>query len=75
MRETTRLEVVHDGAQWSITEHGIGRLSSYPTKLVAAAAGHALARLHTPSKLVIRNVNGTIDTEHTYDRPAKATQG
>jgi hypothetical protein len=73
MKQITRLEIAADGGKWSITEHGIGRLSSYPTKVAAAEAGHAMARMHTPSKLIIRKENGSIDTEHTYDRPGKST--
>ena len=73
MRQITRLEIAADGERWNLNEHGIGRLSSYPTKTAATQAGQAMARLHTPSKLIIRNDNGTIDAEHTYDRPGKPT--
>jgi hypothetical protein len=72
MRQTTRLEVVADGARWNITERGIGRLSSYPTKVAATAAAQAMARLHTPSELIIRNDNGTIDAQHNYEAPKPA---
>ena len=66
MRETTRLEVTAAGEKWNIVEKGIGRLSSHPTKVAATAAARAVAALHTPSELVIRNLDGSIEAEHSY---------
>jgi hypothetical protein len=67
-RQFTRLEIVADGAKWDVREHGIGRLSSHPTKLAATAAARAVAVIHTPCELVIRNSDGTIESEQTYPR-------
>jgi hypothetical protein len=68
-KQLTRLEVVADGAKWNVREHGIGRLSSHPTKVAATAAARAVALIHTPCELIIRNDNGTIESEQTYHRP------
>lgn len=65
-RKTTRLEVALQGAKWDVREHGIGRLSSHPTKVEAAAAARAVAVIHTPCELIIRNMDGTIESEQTY---------
>jgi hypothetical protein len=69
IRESTRLEVVSDGAKWNVRERGIGRLSSHPTKVAATAAARAVAAIHTPCELVIRKSDGTIESEQTYHRP------
>ena len=73
MRKLTRFEVVADGGKWNITERGIGRLSSYPTKAAATTAAQAMAKLHTPSELIIRTAAGTIDSEHSYDVPKRTS--
>ncbi len=70
-RPTTRLEVVADGAKWNVCEIGIGRLSSHPTKDKATAAARAIANIHTPAELVVRNQDGSIETEHSYRAPVK----
>ena len=69
IRQSTRLEVVADGAKWNVRERGIGRLSSHPTKLAATTAARTVAAIHTPCELVIRNSDGTIESEQTYHRP------
>lgn len=66
IRQLTRLEVAPAGAKWNVREHGIGRLSSHPTKTAAAAAARAVAAIHTPCELIIRNSDGTIESEQTY---------
>lgn len=65
-RQSTRLEVVPDGEKWMVREHGIGRLTSHPTKAAATAAAKAVAALHTPCELVIRNDDGSVESEQTY---------
>jgi Uncharacterized protein conserved in bacteria (DUF2188) len=71
MRRITRLEVVTAGAKWNVTEHGIGRLSTHQTRAAAEAAARAIAALHTPSELIIRNQNGSIDSQHKYPQTPK----
>lgn len=66
MINKTRLEVVADGDKWNVREHGIGRLSSHPTKVAATAAARAVATLHAPSELTIRNSDGSLDSQHNY---------
>jgi hypothetical protein len=71
MREVTRFEVVTAGAKWNVTEKGIGRLSTYLTKDAAEAAAREMAGIHTPSELVIRRADGTVESEQTYAAPPK----
>lgn len=70
-RPTTRLEVVAAGEKWNVSEKGIGRLSSHPTKLAATAAARAVANLHPPCELIIRKQDGTIESEQTFHSPSK----
>ena len=65
-KQTTRLEVVADGAKWSVREHGIGRLSSHPTKVAATAAARSVAAQFHPAELTIRNSDGTVESQHAY---------
>ena len=65
-RQSTRLEVVAEGTKWDVRERGIGRLSSHPTKLAATTKARAVAAMHTPCELIIRNDDGTIESEQTY---------
>ena len=67
-RQSTRLEVVADGEKWSVRELGIGRLTTHPTQLAAAAAARAVATLHAPCDLIIRKRDGTIESQQTYHR-------
>ena len=69
MRQTTKLEVIADGAKWNVHEPGIGRLSSHPTKVAATQAARATAVQHTPCHLIIRKADGTIESEQTYHKP------
>ena len=66
MRQTIRLEVVPFASKWNITERGIGRLSTHPTMAAAKEAARAIANLHTPSQLIIRNEKGEIEEEINY---------
>jgi hypothetical protein len=68
-RQSTRLEVVADGEKWSVREHGIGRLSSHATKVAATTAARAVATLNTPSELIIRKADGSIESEQSFQRP------
>lgn len=65
MRESTRLEVVAAGDKWDVREHGIGRLSSHPTQLEATKAARAVAAIHKPCEIVIRNSDGSSESERT----------
>ena len=67
-RETTRLEVVGEGAKWEVRERGIGRLTSHPDKAAATVAARAVAVLHTPAELIIRNDDGSIASEENFPR-------
>ena len=67
-RQTTRLEVVADGAKWSVKEHGIGRLNSYGTELEATQAARAIGAQHAPCELIIRKADGSVETEHIHGR-------
>jgi hypothetical protein len=64
-REATRLEVVADGDKWNVREVGIGRLSSHATQVEATNAARAVARIHRPCELTIRNADGTTESERT----------
>ena len=70
-RQLTRLDVVAHGEKWNVREHGIGPLSSHPTKAAATAAARAVAQLHTPSELIIRNEKGAIESKDSYPAPAR----
>ena len=67
-RQSTRLEVAHDGTKWTVREHGIGRLTSHATQQEAKQSARAVAALHTPCELTIRDSNGTIAAEESYPR-------
>lgn len=68
-RQSTKLEVVAEGGKWQVREHGIGRLTSHPDKLDATKAARAVAAIHTPCELIIRNDDGTVDSQEVYNRP------
>ena len=70
-RQSTRLEVAPDGEKWMVHEPGIGRLTSHADKLAATAAARAVAAIHTPCELIIRNDDGSIASEEVYPRPTK----
>jgi hypothetical protein len=70
-RESTKLEVVPDGAKWIVREHGIGRLTTHPDKSHATAAARAVAAIHTPCELVIRNADGSIESQENFKQPGK----
>lgn len=70
-RQPTKLEVVPDGAKWEVREHGIGRLTSHRDQRTATAAARAVAELHTPSELIIRNGDGSIASQESFQRPPK----
>jgi hypothetical protein len=65
-RQSTRLEVLPDGEKWIVREHGIGRLTSHVGKREAAAAARAVAAQNTPCELMIRNADGSIDSEESF---------
>jgi hypothetical protein len=65
-RQTTRLEVVAQGAKWMVRELGIGRLSSHATLAEASAAARRVAADNTPCELVIKKADGTTDSEQTF---------
>lgn len=65
-RQLTRLEVAAKGDKWEVREHGIGRLTTHPTKDAAAAAARAVAALHTPCDIIIRKEDGTVESEQSY---------
>lgn len=67
-RETTKIEVVADGAKWIVREAGIGRLTSHPDKAAATMAARAVAAIHTPCEITIRNDDGTIESEERYPK-------
>jgi hypothetical protein len=68
-RQTTRLEVVADGAKWTVRELGIGRLTSHPDKVKATAAARAVAAIHPPCELTIRNSDGTVQSQESFHPP------
>ncbi len=70
-RQSTKLEVVVDGAKWIVREYGIGRLTSHADQLEAAKAARAVANAHPPCELIIRNPDGSIASQETYNRPVK----
>lgn len=72
-RQATRLEVVPDGTKWIVREHGIGRLTTHPDKLDATRKARSVAALHTPCELIIRNDDGSIDSQETYHQPPKSS--
>jgi hypothetical protein len=49
-----------------VRETGIGRLTSHPDKAAAMVAARAVATIHTPCELIIRNADGTVDAEEKY---------
>lgn len=67
-RQTTRLEVAHDGSKWTVREHGIGRLTSHATQKDAEMAARGVAAIHTPCDITIRNLDGTVNSEEHYPR-------
>lgn len=67
-RETTKLEVVAEGAKWEVRERGIGRLTTHPDKVAATVAARAVAVQHTPAELIIRNDDGSIASEENFPR-------
>lgn len=68
IRQSTRLEVAHDGSSWIVREHGIGRLTSHKTQQEAMIAARAVATQHTPSELTIRKTDGSVASEEKYPR-------
>jgi hypothetical protein len=65
-RQITRLEVVAAGEKWNVQEQGIGRLSTHPTKVAATQAARGIAVQHSPCHIIIRNADGTVDSEDSY---------
>lgn len=65
-RQLTKLEVVADGPKWIVREHGIGKLTSHPDKIAASSAARAVAAIHTPCEIIIRNDDGSIDSQESY---------
>ena len=70
-RETTKIEVVADGTKWIVRETGIGRLTSHPDKAAAMVAARAVAAIHTPCELIIRNGDGSIEAEERYPKSSR----
>jgi hypothetical protein len=70
-KQTTRLEVVVDGAKWAVREQGIGRLTSHPDQKQATAAARVVAANHPRCELIIRNSDGSIQSQETFDLPTK----
>jgi len=68
-RQCTRLEVAHDGTKWTVRELGIGRLTSHATEQEAKAAARAVANVHTPSELTVRDLNGAVASEERFPHP------
>lgn len=66
MPPMTRLEVLAVGDKWNVNEYGIGRLSSHATKSAAADKARAVAAKNTPAQLIIRTMDGAIESERTY---------
>ena len=69
-RQLTRLEVAHVGSDWVVREHGIGRLTSHVSQREATTAARAVAAIHTPSELTIRNEDGSVNSEESFPRMA-----
>ena len=71
--QVTRLEVLAVAEKWNVTERGIGRLSSHATKVEATEKAREVAMRNTPSELIIRKMDGTIESERTFSHqtPAK----
>ena len=67
-RQATKLEVTPDGDKWIVREQGIGRLTSHASQADAAKAARAVAAMHTPSELTIRNADGTTDSEERFPK-------
>ena len=67
-KQSTQLEVAHDGGKWIVRELGIGRLTSHKSQQDAATAARAVAAIHTPSDLTIRNADGSLKSEESFPR-------
>jgi hypothetical protein len=64
----TRLEVVADGAKWSVREQGIGRLTSHVEKTAAIKAARDEAAAHPPCVLIIRADDGSVEHQESFQR-------
>ena len=68
MADRRIIEVVPSNTGWAVVEPSGSRYSSWRVsqKLDAVADGIALANLCRPSRLVIRDAEGAVETERVY---------
>jgi len=57
---TTSVEVVREGAEWSVRENG-RTIIRFFGKSAAVDFGCTLAKAHAPSEIVVRRRDGSVD--------------
>jgi hypothetical protein len=66
MSKRVRYEVVPDGDCWRVTQDGRRLATTYGIKSHAIKDAEGLCHGNTPSQLIIKRANGTIEDERTY---------
>ncbi len=65
-----------DRGGWDVKKQGGDRASAhFDTKQEAVEAGRGLARGADPAQLIIKKLDGKIQTEHTYGNDPKRYRG
>ena len=63
--KASRIEVVHEGAEWSVRENG-RTLIRFFGRRAAVDLGCTLAKAHAPSEIVIRRRDGSVECAELF---------